>query len=65
MGNYSTTAPLITQNPTKVFDGIKVYERKDYNEWFEAEYSNATEPWEYSNRAAELYRHIYSVQQIS
>ncbi|MEJ7738654.1 MAG: class I SAM-dependent methyltransferase [Chitinophagaceae bacterium] len=64
MNNPVPIAPSLISSPTKIVDGISIYERKDYNEWFEAEYTNTAEPWEYSKRASELYRHIYTVQLI-
>lgn len=64
MNKPVVVAPSLTDIPTKIVDGISIYDRKDYNTWFETEYSSTTEPWEYSHRAAELYRHIYTVQQI-
>jgi ubiquinone/menaquinone biosynthesis C-methylase UbiE len=64
MNDSNDIAPLVINSPTNTIDGIHVYDQKDYNQWFETEYNNNTEPWEYSHRAAELYRHQYSVQKI-
>ena len=55
---------LLINSPTKVVGAINVYERNDYNGWFEKEYESTVEPWNYSHRGAELYRHIRSVQKI-
>ena len=55
---------LIKNKPSEIIDGICFYHRDDYNQWFETEYNTSAEPWDYSKRAGELYRHIYTVQQI-
>lgn len=57
-------APSILINPSRIIDGINIYDRNDYNEWYEVEYDTGIEPWGFSHRGAELYRHVYSVQKI-
>ncbi|MEJ6981567.1 class I SAM-dependent methyltransferase [Pedobacter sp. P351] len=64
MSNSSSTTLNLKTLPDTVSDGINVYDGVDFNNWFETAYNNTGEPWDYSKRAGELYRHIYSVQQI-
>lgn len=64
MSNVTPTAPSLLKNPTKIVDGINIYESRNYNAWFEAEYTKSAEPWKYSNRAAELNRYQYVVELI-
>lgn len=64
MSNHTPSVPSLLRNPTRIVDGINMYENRSYNGWFESEYSTTAEPWEYSGRAAELYRHQYIVKLI-
>ncbi|WP_375435407.1 class I SAM-dependent methyltransferase [uncultured Hymenobacter sp.] len=48
----------------RLLDGITVSQEHDYNPWFENQYSTIAEPWSYSRRGGELYRHIYTVEQL-
>lgn len=64
MSNVIPTALSLIKTPTKIVDGINIYESRNYNAWFESTYSQTAEPWKYSNRAAELNRYKYVVEQI-
>ncbi|MBC7913531.1 MAG: class I SAM-dependent methyltransferase [Pyrinomonadaceae bacterium] len=64
MNDLKHTSPYVNKAPHKIIDGINIYDRDDYNEWFETAYNDTAEPWDYSKRAGELYRHRYSVKQI-
>ena len=48
----------------RLLDGIAVTQEHDYNPWFENQYSTTAEPWSYSRRGGELYRHLYTVEQL-
>jgi ubiquinone/menaquinone biosynthesis C-methylase UbiE len=64
MHNATAFTPVLSQHPTTVIDEISVYNREDYNAWFEIQYNSKAEPWNYSYRAAELYRYQYTIQQL-
>ena len=64
MSNSDSTTLFLKTHPTRSSDGVNVYDSENDNNWFETAYNNTAEPWDYSKRAGELYRHLYSVQQI-
>jgi ubiquinone/menaquinone biosynthesis C-methylase UbiE len=55
---------IIARQPDRIIDEIQIYDRADYNTWFEEEYQSNAEPWDYSKRGAEIVRHQYTLQKI-
>jgi hypothetical protein len=45
-------------------EGIYHFQDQAYNGWFEEQYSHVNEPWSYSRRGGELYRHTFTIQQL-
>jgi ubiquinone/menaquinone biosynthesis C-methylase UbiE len=45
-------------------EGIYHFKDQAYNGWFEEQYSHVNEPWSYSRRGGELYRHTFTIQQL-
>ncbi|UOG72781.1 class I SAM-dependent methyltransferase [Hymenobacter tibetensis] len=45
-------------------DGISMLhqQEQDYNPWFEEQYSATAEPWNYSRRGGELFRHAHTIE---
>ncbi len=63
--NQVTQLPsLLKTPPSQIVDDILVYNNPEYNSWFEDQYQNTQEPWDYSRRGGERYRHNYTVQKI-
>ena len=50
--------------PDEVEGQINIHKIADYNEYYEKLYYSISEPWQYSKRGAELYRHSYTVEKI-
>ena len=59
-------ADVASTGSYRLVDGIAALqpEDQDYNPWFEQQYTTTAEPWSYSRRGGELYRHAYTVEQL-
>ncbi|GEO11169.1 class I SAM-dependent methyltransferase [Segetibacter aerophilus] len=44
--------------------GIYHSQNQAYNDWFEKQYSRNEEPWNYSHRGGEIFRHKFTIQQL-
>jgi ubiquinone/menaquinone biosynthesis C-methylase UbiE len=51
-------------NSYRPIDGIYQSPNQAYNPWFETQYSSGDEPWSYSRRGGELYRHTFTIEQL-